>query len=400
MTPHAPLKFFVSAGEASGDIHAAGLIRELRRQSAGGAEFIFLGGDLMAEAAGHAPLIHYRHMAYMGFAEVIRHLPDVRRNLATAREAIAAARPDALILVDYPSFNLRLAAFARSLGIPVYYYISPKVWAWKEWRVKAMRRYCRMVLTILPFEVEYFRDKQLRAEYVGNPSAAEIDAAIPSLPDHGRFCMEQGLDPNRPILAIVPGSRRGEINGNLPVMARAALRFPSLQPVIAAAPGIENSFYKNLPLKGDPQLARKISHMPLVRDASFALMRNAVAALVTSGTATLECALLGTPQVVCYRSNGRRWFYSLMSHALKCPHVSLPNLIANGLNGPRFANEVVPELLIHHVNPDEISHALADIIPGAPGRRIMLDGYERMRRRLAGDSAPKRAAELILEDLY
>lgn len=388
---HKNLRFFISAGEASGDLHGADLVAELIRQSPG-AEITFLGGDLMAKEAGHAPLVHYSEMAYMGFAEVLRHLPTIAAILNKAKEAISETRPDALVLIDYPSFNLKLARHAKELGIPVFFYISPKVWAWKEWRVKEMRRYCDKILSILPFEVDYFRDKGLEVEYVGNPSVAEVERKRESMPTRTEFNLFNGLDPNRPLLALVPGSRRGEIKGNLPIMVEAALRFPSLQPVVAAAPSIPMEFYRSLKIPC-------LEHIPVIADATFPLMAHSSVAFVTSGTATLECALLGTPQVVCYRSSGSKLFYNLMSHVLKCPHVTLPNLIANGLNGERYANEIVPELLMHHCNPDELSEQLRRILPGNPGREKMLAGYERMKSKLTVADAPAKAASVILAGL-
>lgn len=383
------LKFFISAGEASGDLHGADLVAALLRR-APGAQITFLGGDLMGRQAGHSPLVHYREMAYMGFAEVLRHLPSITRILNKAKDELTAMRPDALILIDYPSFNLKLARQAKRMGIPVFFYISPKVWAWKEWRVKEMRRYCDKILSILPFEVDYFHGKGLDVEYVGNPSVAEVERKLKEIPTRKEFNLLHGLDPNLPLLALVPGSRRGEIKGNLPIMVEAALRFPGLQPVVAAAPSVPTEFYRSLDIP-------KLAHMPVVTDSTFALMALSIAAFVTSGTATLECALLGTPQVACYRSSGSRLFYNLMSHVLKCPHVTLPNLIANGLDGERYANEVVPELLMHHCNPDELSQSLAGILPGRPGREKMLQGYDRMRSRLSRADAPANAANIIIE---
>jgi lipid-A-disaccharide synthase len=386
------MHFFISAGEASGDIHAADLITELRK-AAPDSTFTFLGGDLMAAAAGHAPLTHYKDMAYMGFAEVLRHLPTIAKILNKARETINRERPDALILIDYPSFNLKLAKYAKSvLGIPVFYYISPKVWAWKEYRVKEMRLYCDKILSILPFEVDYFRDKQLNVEYVGNPSVAEVEHKKANMMTRAEMNMRFGLDGNRPLLALIPGSRKGEIRGNLPFMVEAAQNFPQLQPVVAAAPSLPISFYRELQIP-------KLNHIPVITDATFELMAHSEVALVTSGTATLECALLETPQVVCYRSSGKKWFYNLMSHVLKCPHISLPNLIANGLRGQRFANEVVPELLMHHCNTQEMTNHLANLLPGTPGRKQMLSGYQRMKAQLKATSAPQRAAASILSEL-
>ena len=356
------LRFFISAGEASGDLHGADLVKELLRQSPD-AGVTFLGGDMMAEAAGLPPLIHYRDMAYMGFAEVLRHLPAIARNLRTAREAIERERPDALVLIDYPSFNLKLARFAKSLGIPVFYFIAPKVWAWKEWRVKEMRRYCDKILSILPFEQDYFRRKGLEVEYVGNPSVAEVEEKRAAMPSHAEFNLRYGLDPNRPLLALVPGSRP---------------EFP-----LASARDSWRTFgaARVLPQPGRPvhrpYTFRRGCHLP--PDGP----QHCRAGDFRSG----------------HRSSGSKLFYKLMSHVLTCPHISLPNLIANGLDGERYANEVVPELLMHQCNPAEISARLARILPGEPGRQEMLEGYRRMRSRLTDSSAPRRAAAAILSSV-
>ncbi|MBD5224513.1 MAG: lipid-A-disaccharide synthase [Bacteroidales bacterium] len=377
------MKYFLSAGEASGDIHGAPLMRALRRLDPQ-AEFMFLGGDEMTAAAREgdgsaAPLIHYRDMAYMAFSEVLRHLGKIFGNLRVAKESLGAWRPDALILIDYPSFNLKLAEHAASLGIPVYYYISPKVWAWKEWRVKKIRRLCRKVLSILPFEVDFFRKHGMEVEYVGNPSVEEVEQREAALPRRDEFIGIHELDPSRPILALVPGSRRGEIRNNLPIMDAVARRFPSMQPVVAGAPAIEPEFY------------RGYTGYPVVEGCTFELIRNSACALVTSGTATLETALLGTPQVVCYRANGSRLSYNIMKRLIKCPWVSLPNLIAD--------KEIVPEMLVHLCTVDGVAEQLAAIVPGAPGRDEMLRGYARMRGRLGTFDAPLRAAEIIVSDL-
>lgn len=372
------MKYFISAGEASGDLHGAPLITALKG-GATHAQMVFLGGDEMARAAGHMPLIHYRDMAFMGFSEVLRHLGKVMGNLKRAKEAVARERPDALVLIDYPSFNLKLAAFAHRLGIPVYYYISPKVWAWKEWRVKDMRRYCRKVLSILPFEVDYFKGKGLEVEYVGNPSVEEVDAREASLPPREEFLHRWGLPSGKPLLAIVPGSRVGEIRNNLPVMDAVALRFPQFTAVIAGAPGIDADLYA------------RFSSLPVVGDATFELVRNSDVALVTSGTATLETALLGTPQVVCYRSNGSKFSRKVMERFIKCPFVSLPNLIAG--------REIVKELLLDRCTEAAVAAELAAIVPGTHGRDEMLRGYARMRGILGHSDAARNAARTILSDL-
>jgi len=370
--------YFICAGEASGDLHASALIRALRAGDAQ-ARFCFLGGDMMAEAAGTAPVIHIRDMAYMGFTDVVRHLPEIRRNLDIALRLIVRLKPDAVILVDYPSFNLKLTRRAWQEGIPAYYYISPKVWAWKEYRVREIRRYCRRVLSILPFEVPFYRRHGMEVDYVGNPSVEEIDAMLPTLEPRAEFLARHGL-PDRPIIAIVPGSRRGEIADNAAVMLEAARVLErKYQLVVAGAPAIA------------PDVYRQLTHHPVVSGATHALMRHAAVALVTSGTATLECALIGTPQIVCYRANGSRISYELMRRVLSVDHVSLPNLIAGAT--------VVPEMLLHNCRPLTVLGRLLPILPGHPGREAQLAGYRLMREKLGRRPAAPTAARIIIDDL-
>lgn len=374
------MRIYLSAGEASGDIHGAELIAALRRERPD-ISFTFLGGDLMAKAAETQPLIHYSRMAYMGFSEVLRHLPDIAANLRTATKALTDDRPDALILIDYPGFNLKLAKRAWKLGIPVFWYISPKVWAWKSHRVRAMRRYLRRLLCILPFEQAYFARKapQLPVSYVGNPSVEEIDRRLASEQPISQILAGQGIEERGPILALVPGSRMSEIRNNLPIMSAVAERHPELTPVIAGAPGI------------DPDIYKEYSPYPVVTGATFPLMAGAAAALVTSGTATLECALAATPQVVCYRANGSRLSYSLMKRILHIPFVSLPNLIAS--------EAVIPEMLLHRCTPQLVDEALTPLLPGGTARQAQLDGYARIRTILTDRSAAATAARIILTDL-
>lgn len=371
------MKIFVSAGEASGDLHASALMEALKARRPD-VRFTYLGGDLMERAAGTPPLIHYRRMAYMGFSEVLRHLPDIAANLRTARRALLEERPDAVVLVDYPGFNLKLAKAAWKAGIPVYWYISPKVWAWKEYRVPKLRRYVRRMLCILPFETDYFRSKGMEVTYVGNPSVEEIDRRLASAPEAAELLRAKGIDTSRPLLALVPGSRMGEIRNNLPVMAAVARTHPELTVVIAGAPGI------------DPAVYAAYSTLPVISGATSSLMAGATAALVTSGTATLECALAATPQVVCYRANGSRLSYNIMKRILHIPFVSLPNLIAG--------REVIPEMLVHLCTPELVGARLAEILPGAPGREAQLSGYAEIRLRLGHRSAAQTAAETILQD--
>lgn len=372
------MHYFISAGEPSGDLHASALIEALKDCDSK-AGFTFLGGDMMAAAAGHAPVIHYNRMAYMGFSEVLRNLGTIRENFAVAKEALRESGADALILVDYPSFNLKLAKLAKRLGIPVFYYISPKVWAWKEWRVKQLRRYVSHILSILPFEVEYFRDKDVKVTYVGNPSREEVDHKLENSGSFADFLNEAGLPSGRPILALVPGSRKGEIRNNLPIMDLVARRHADFQPVIAVAPGISAEFYDTY------------SSFPRVSGDTFRLMHFAEAALVTSGTATLECALAGTPQVVCYRANGSKLSYNIMKHLIKAPFVSLPNLIAG--------RDIIPEMLVHLCTVDSVDSKLSAILPGGSDRGKQIKGYAEMRQMLGDGTAAATAASIIVNDL-
>ena len=374
------MRFFISAGEASGDIHAARLIEALRALDSD-SRFMFLGGDEMERAAGVRPIVHYSRMAYMGFMAVARHLTDILAIMESARKALSVFRPDAVILVDYPSFNMRLAAEARRLGIPVFYYISPKVWAWKKWRVKSMARLINHVYSILPFEPEFFKGEGFdRVTYVGNPSVEEVDARIAASPERSDYFARIGVDSSRPVVALLPGSRVGEIRANLPVMLRALPEGCSA--VIAAAPSVADSLYREL---GSGEI-------PLVVGDSVQLMRLATVAAVTSGTATLECALTGTPQVVCYRANGSRLTYSLMRRLIHVDFVSLPNLIAG--------RRIIPELLLHECTPEWIRAELSSLIPAdSPARTDQIEGYREMRRRLGDSPAALTASSAIIDAL-
>lgn len=373
------MHYFIIAGEASGDLHASHLITALKERDPG-AHFTFLGGDMMAATAGHGPVIHYNRMAFMGFSEVLRNLRTVMANLRTARTALQQAGPDALILVDYPSFNLKVAKTARQLGIPTYYYISPKVWAWKEHRVKAIRRLTRRVYSILPFEVAFYGDRHnMQVTYVGNPSVHEVDAHMATAPARNVF-LERNRLRDRPLVALLPGSRVGEIRNNLRVMSAVIERFPQYRGVIAGAPGI------------DAELYRRFSDLPVVHGQTLDLLAHSRAALVTSGTATLEAALAGVPQVACYRSNGSRLAYKIMSRLLKVKYVTLPNLIADA--------PVIPEQLLHLCTPDLVADQLAPLLRDTPQRQAQLDGYALMRRHLdAPGTAPDNAAADIIATL-
>lgn len=372
----------IVAGEASGDLHASRLIKELKEADAD-ADFLFLGGDLMAKAAGHAPEIHYNQLNYMGFSEVIKHLPQILGNLKKTVQLMKTYRPDLLILVDYPGFNLRLAKAAWKEGVRTDYYISPKVWAWKSGRVKKIRKYVHFMYSILPFEPRFYKDRGFdRIEYVGNPSVEEIDYALGHLPPKKHFIERHGIIDPRPIIALLPGSRKGEIKCNLPVMIEAMKHYPDFQYVVAAAPSVPEKFYREV--AGDPGLT-------LVFAATVPLLKYSQAALVTSGTATLETALVGTPQVVCYRSNGSKLTYKIMRKLVKVNYVSLPNLIVS--------NRVIPELLLHECTPGAVTRQLTPLLQPSPDRDWQLQGYRLMRRKLGNSIAPKFTAELICSEL-
>ena len=371
------MKYFLIAGEASGDLHASHLIESVKQLDAH-AEFSFLGGDLMAAQTGVQPIIHYKDMAYMGFADVVKHLGKILGFLGTARRAIDEWQPDALILVDYPSFNLKVAKYAHNLGIPVHYFISPKVWVWKEWRVKDIRRYVDHMYCILPFEPDWYAERGYKATYVGNPTVQEVAQASKDFPDFAHFIDQYGL-PDRPIIAIVPGSRVREIRDNLPLMLEAASRHPEYQAVIAGAPNIDDNLYREVMAGKD---------VPVLRDATYPLVHHARAALVTSGTATLETALLGTPQVACYRFNGSKWSYNFYRRLLTGKYVTLPNLITD--------EPIIPELLMHLCTVDSIDEHLTKLLGDTPARTAMLDGYHCLAARLGTDVCTATAAQLIV----
>ena len=371
----------IIAGEASGDLHAANVIKSLRKIDAS-ADIRFFGGDLMAKEAGRDPDLHYDQMNVMGFSEVLRKLPVILRNLRQAKALLREFRPDALILVDYPGFNLKLAKFAHKLHVPVHYFISPKVWAWKEWRVKKIKKYVDRLYSILPFEVGFYKKHHYDVTYVGNPSVQEIAYSLGHIPPKKHFMERQGLDDPRPIIALLPGSRRGEIRNNLPLMIAAAKRFPEFQYVVGAAPAVGEKFYREV--AQDPGL--KVTF-----GSTHTLLKYSQAALVTSGTATLETALIGTPQVVVYRANGVKLSYRIMEKLLKVKYVSLPNLIVG--------NSVVPELLVHNCTVESITRELSPILQPSPRREWQIAGYRTMQRKLGNSVASEYVAELIADSL-
>lgn len=337
----------------------------------------------MAAEARRNPDLHYDKMNVMGFSEVLRKLPSLASNLRRAKRLLREYRPDALILVDYPGFNLTLAKYAHKIGVRVHYFISPKVWAWKEYRVRSIKRYVDRMYSILPFEVGFYKKHGYEVKYVGNPSVQEVADHLGHIPPKKHFMERQGLEDERPIIALLPGSRKGEIRNNLPLMIEAAKRFPEFQYVVGAAPAVGEKFYREV--AQDPGLK-------LVFGCTPTLLKYSSAAVVTSGTATLETALIGTPQVVVYRANGMAISYKIMEKLLKVKYVSLPNLIVG--------NMIVPELLVHKCTADSIARELSPLLQPSPRRDFQLQGYRNMKMRLGTYVAAEYTAELIVDSLH
>lgn len=375
------MKYYLIAGEASGDLHASRLMQSLRRVD-GEAEFRFFGGDLMS-AAGGTRVRHYRDLAYMGFVPVLLHLRTIFRNMAFCKRDITEWHPDVVILVDYPGFNLDIAKFLHAkTSIPVYYYISPKIWAWKEYRIKNIKRDVSELFSILPFEVPFFEGKHgYKIHYVGNPTADEVSGFLKTYTDsYGEFCSNNALDSHRPVIALLAGSRKQEIKDNLPAMIEAASCFADkYQLVVAGAPSISADYY-----------ARFISGQPvkIVYGQTYELLAHSRAAVVTSGTATLETALFNVPQVVCYETPIPKVIAFLRKHLLKVRYISLVNLIAD--------REVVRELVADTFSVDNIAAELSRLLPDGTCRNSMLDGYAEVRRKLGDRIAPDNAAEIMV----
>lgn len=373
------MKYFLIAGEASGDLHASNLMAALKRHDTE-AQFRYFGGDLMARQGGTL-IKHYREMAFMGFIPVLMNLRTILGNMRRCEEEIRAYRPDVVILVDYPGFNLKIARYVKSkLGVPVYYYISPKIWAWKQYRIRDIRRYVDRMFCILPFETEFYQKMNYAVDYVGNPSVDSVSAFL-SKPVETDFRKHYGLD-ERPILAIVAGSRRQEIRDNLPMMLQLAARYPDFQPVIAGAPGIEPDYYRQY---------LGATNARILFGETYEILRNSHAALVTSGTATLETALFRVPQVVCYYVAAGRLASYIFRHFFHIQFISLVNLIGG--------REIVQELFGARFTEQEIDAELRRILLDREYRQSMLNGYDEVIARLGKPGAAEKAAEGILKAL-
>ena len=375
------MKYYLIVGEASGDLHASRLMRSLKKYDEL-AEFRFFGGDLMA-AEGGTHVKHYKELAYMGFVPVLLHLGTIFSNMKRCKEDIVAWKPDVVILVDYPGFNLNIAKFLKkNTLIPVYYYISPKIWAWKEWRIKSIKRDVSEMFSILPFEVPFYEQKhKYPVHYVGNPTAQEVaEFRAGYHQTHEEFCRENNLDSRKPIVALLAGSRLQEIKDNLPAMIEVAERFEDYQMVLAGAPSIEDEYYDKF-LEGTP--------VRVVKNKTYQLLSHTTAALVTSGTATLETALFNVPQVVCYETPLPKLIRFAFNHVLKVDYISLVNLVAN--------KEVVPEMFADKFTIDGIANELYKIMPGQPARERMLAEYQEVLRELGSKVAPDEAASIMVD---
>ncbi len=373
------MRYYLIAGEASGDLHAAHLMDALCREDTE-AEFRFYGGDQMA-AVGGKPVRHYKELAYMGFVPVLLHLPTILTSLRDCRKDICSWQPDVAILVDYPGFNLQIAKFLHThTQIPVYYYISPKIWAWKEYRIKNIKRDVDALFSILPFEVPFYEEKHdYPVHYVGNPTLDEVSEFKSEYADSfQKFAEENGLS-NDPIIALLAGSRKQEIKDNLPDMLKAAASFPGYQLVVAGAPGISPEYYQKY---ADGTAAQ------VLFGKTYPLLMHARAALVTSGTATLETALFRIPQVVCYHTPIGRVITFLKRHILKVRYISLVNLIAD--------REVVKECVADTMSVMHLKEELKRILFDEAYRRQLLNGYEQMASQLGETGAPRRAAQQMV----
>lgn len=376
------MKYYLIAGEASGDLHASNLMAELKKQDPQ-AQFRFLGGDLM-QAVGGTLVHHYREMAFMGIIPVVLHLKTILGYLQSCKEDIRQYAPDVVILVDYPGFNLKIARYVKTrLRRPVYYYISPKIWAWKQYRIRDFRRYVDRMFCILPFETEFFRRLDYAVDYVGNPSVDSVARFRESArPAGAAFRQAAGLS-EAPILALLAGSRRQEIKDNLPVMLQAASGFEGYQLVVAGAPGIDPSYYEQY-TKGHP--------VKIVFGQTYALLEHSHAALVTSGTATLETALFRVPQVVCYYVKAGRIASFIFRHFFHTKYISLVNLIAG--------RKVVQELFGARFSQEQIRRELDRILNQPSYREAMLAGYEEIIHTLGEAGASQRTARLVYESLH
>ncbi len=373
------MRYFIIAGEASGDLHASHLMHELKKADHS-AEFCYFGGDLM-EAEGGILLKHYREMAFMGLIPVLMNLHKIQENFSLAKEKLLEFKPDVMILVDYPGFNLPMAAFAKKHTIRVFYYISPKIWAWKTKRVYKVKKYVDEMFTIFPFESDFYEKYDYKVHYTGNPTVDEMAKRTNQGETFEEFIYRNNL-PDKPVIALLAGSRSHEIRRILPVMKKAVKGLEDYQFVIAGAPSQSREIYEKS-LEGNG--------IPIIFSQTCELLQQSKAALVASGTATLETAILNVPQVVCYRIEAG-WLGGLIKRMIvKAPFISLVNLITG--------REVVKELFQETCTPKNVGDELERILKDSIYRDNMLRGYEEMRGKLGGPGCAQKAAEEMIHIL-
>ena len=373
------MKYYLIAGEASGDLHGANLMKGILKCDPD-AEFRFWGGDRMAEVGGVERLAkHYRHTSFFGVSEVLKNLRTIFSQLDECQRDVEAFAPDVLICVDYPGFNFKMAKFAHRRGIPVFYYISPKVWAWKERRVELIRKYVTRLYIIFPFEVEYFRERGIEAVYEGNPIMDPIAERLAATPSREEFMRAHGLD-GRPIVSLLAGSRKSEIRRNLNFMKALAASREEYQFVVAGVSWIAPELYDSF-LAG--------SGVKVLTDRTYELLKHSAAAVVCSGTATLETALIGTPEVVCYRMD--EFSYRVAKVFVKIGFISLVNII--------MGREVVKELIQHDMTVELASAELSRIVEGGSGHERMMADYGELARIVGGAGASERFARRMVEEL-
>lgn len=377
MSKDKPLKLYFIAGEASGDLHGSNLMKALRKQDPT-IDFRFWGGDLMQKIAGK-PVKHIKELAFMGFIEVLFNLRTILRNITICKEDILAYKPDALVLIDYPGFNLRIAAWAKAHNIKVYYYVSPQIWAWKQNRVHKIKRTVDHMFTILPFEKAFYQKFDFEVEYVGHPLLDAIEQYKEETFSEAIFRQQWGLG-DQPIIAILPGSRKQEVSVKLPIMLQAVQELNQYQIVIAGAPSLDVSFYT-------PLIANR--NVKIIHGATYDVLASSEAAVVTSGTATLETALLDIPEVVCYKASPIS--YAIAKRLVKIKFISLVNLIMD--------REVVRELIQHECNARQINEELKLLLKGGAKRDKVLADYEIMRQNLGGGGASEKVAQSLLKTI-
>jgi lipid-A-disaccharide synthase len=384
------MKYYIIAGEASGDLHGSNLIREIRKQDAA-AEIRCWGGDMM-QAAGATLVKHYRDLAFMGFVEVIRHLGTILRNMRFCKRDILAFRPDVVVFIDYPGFNIPIAEFARSRGFKTAYYISPQVWAWKEGRVRTLRKVIDKMLVILPFEKDFYRKWNYEVDYVGHPLVEVVEAFRKPTVDSRQYTEKTGDEEKTaagrmqhrtptsdlPVIALLPGSRKQEISAKLPVMLEVSRHFPEYRFVVAQAPSLDDAYIQ--------AYTKDYPDVEVRKGATYPLLREASAALVTSGTATLETALIGTPEVVCYK--GSPISYAIAKRVIKVKYISLVNLIMD--------REVVKELIQDDLTVEHIRQELSGLLSDTNKINQLRNDYRELWEKLSkGGKASEKAAGLI-----